>query len=388
MNSNLRKQLKGLNFIIASHIFVTGPALDLEEFLKTRVNSVLFIGHPFAYAKQKNSFYRFYQNGELKKEHQTISFKLPQLFLNIRDILYTIWWVLSRKKFHYYIGSDSMMAFLGLLLKFLGKVDNVILYTIDYMPQRFKSPILNWLYHFFDRICLKYCKVVWNVSPNMAEAREKYDGIKIKESAPQIVVPLGIWYKRVPKLGIAKKDKYTIVFLGHLIKKQGMDLVIKAMPAILKKIPRVKLLIIGTGEFEGDLKKLVGTLKIEEKIIFSGFVESHQDVEKMLAQSAVAVAMYKPDPESFTHFADPGKLKNYLAAGLPIFLTNVPHNALELQQRKCAFVLPYDTVQLADKIINFLNNKKLHMEYSQNAYHYASLFDWDKVFRKALSQSI
>lgn len=388
MNNNPKMKLKRLHFVIVSHIFATGPALDLEEYLQGKVKNLLFIGHPFSFAQDKRSFYRFYQNGKFKKEHKAISLVLPQLFLNLRDVFYTFWWVLPREKFNYYIGSDSMTAFLGLILKALGKVDNVILYTIDYMPQRFTNPLLNWLYHFFDRICLKYCKTVWNVSPMMVEAREKYDGIIRTDHAPQIVVPLGIWYKRVPKLPLSKKDKFTVVFMGHLIAKQGVDLVIKTMPKTLREIPQAKLLIIGTGDYESNLKKLVYNLKIENTVIFTGFVENHQEVEKMLAQSTVAVAMYKPDKLSFTNWSDPGKLKNYLAAGLPIFLTKVPHLAYELQEKRCGFVVPYDEKKLADEIISLLLDRRKLSEYSQNAINFAKQFDWDKVFTKALSISL
>lgn len=389
MKKNLKGRLKELNFIIASHIFVTGPALDLEEYLQGKTKSLLFIGHPFAYAKEKNSFFRFYQNGKLLRKHRAITLIVPQLFLNIKDIILTLWWVLKREeKFHFFLGSDSMMAFWGLVLKLLGRVEHVILYTIDYMPQRFDSPVLNWLYHFFDRVCLKYCKIVWNVSPRMAEAREKYDGITPVSHAPQIVVPLGIWYQRISQMRLLKKDRFTIVFMGHLLAKQGVDLVIKAMPLILKKIPQAKLLIIGTGEWETYLKKLSSRLNLEKNIEFGGFVESHKDVEKMLGRSTLAVAMYKPDPLTFTNWSDPGKLKNYLAAGLPIFLTSVPHIAKEIEKRKCGFIVSYDAKKLAENITALLLNRHKLNEYRQNATNFARQFDWDKIFAKALNQSI
>lgn len=382
-------KLKKLNFIIASHIFATGPALDLEEYLYPKIQNLLFIGHPFIFAKQKNSFYRFYKNNKLQKEYQAFAFKIPQLFLNIKDAFYTLWWVLQKKeKFDFYIGSDSMMAFLGFLLKLSGKVDRVVLYTIDYMPKRFNNVLLNWLYHFFDKMCLKFCHMVWNVSPNMAKAREKYNGIKIEDNAPQIVVPLGVWYQRIPKLPIGKKDKFTIVFMGHLIAKQGVDLVIQAMPEIIKKIPQTKLLIIGTGVYENYLKKITHRLKMEKYVQFIGFIDSHAEVEKLLAQSTVAVAMYKPDPLSFTNWSDPGKLKNYLAAGLPIFLTSVPHISKEIENKRCGFIISYDAKKLSQAIISLLLDRKKLDEYSQNTTSFAKQFDWNKVFSKALRSSI
>ena len=389
MKKSLKTKLKQLNFVIVSHIFATGPALDLEEYLKDKVKSLFFIGHPFSFRKEINSFYRFYKDGKLKEEHKAFGWRFPEVLFYFKDSFYTFWWIFKQKEnFNYYIGSDNFSAFLGLILKKLGKVDQVILYTIDYLPQRFKNPVLNKLYHFFDKTCLKNCKIVWNVSPVMAKAREEFDGLKIEECVPQILVSLGMWHKRIPKLPLEKKDRYKIVFMGHILDKQGLDIVVKAMPLILKKIPQVKLLIIGTGPDEERLKSIAKKLEVEKRIEFTGYVEDHKDVEKMLAHSTVAVATYKPDPGSFTNWADPSKLKNYLSAGLPIFLTSVPPVAKELERANCAIIVPYKENQLAEKIIYLLNNEVMLKQYIKNAVNFAKQYDWNLVFTNALSSSL
>jgi len=64
----------------------------------------------------------------------------------------------------------------------------------------------------------------------------------------------------------------------------------------------------------------------------------------------VAVGMYSPTDNPVTEFADPGKLKAYLAAGLPIVINDIPHNAGELAAQAGAEVVPYDPESLADAI--------------------------------------
>lgn len=388
MEKSLLLRLKKLNIALVSHIFATGPALDLEEYLKDKTKSLFFIGHPFPYRKEVNSFYRIYKNKKLVKEHKAIGWKLPEVLFYVKDFLYTFWWVLSKKqKFDYYIGSDNFTAFLGLILKKIGKVNHVILYTIDYMPKRFDNPILNWLYHFFDKMCLKFCHIVWNVSPNMAKAREKYSGIKIEKSSPQIVVPLGMWHKRISRLSL-KRVKYQIVFLGHILEKQGLDIAIKALPQLIKRFPQIKLLIIGTGPDEKRLRNLARKLKVENYIEFTGYVESHEEVEKLLSQSTVALATYKPDPQSFSNWADPMKIKTYIAAGLPVVLTKVPPIAKDIEKNKCGFIVDYSEKNLAKKISFLLNNENALQEYSRNAVTFAKQFDWNKVFAEALEESL
>lgn len=389
MRQDLLDKLKDLDVIIVSHIFATGPALDLEVYLRDKTRSLLFIGHPFSYRKEVNSFYRFYQEGRLKLEHKAYPWRLPEGFLYLKDVILTLWWILGQKREKdIYIGSDNLSAFLGLVLKKLGKVEDVILYTIDYLPKRFNNPIFNFLYHFFDRQCLAHCRVIWNVSPRIAKAREEFRGLNEREYKPQIVVPLGMWYDRIPKIPTKKKDRHTIVFMGHILEKQGLDAVINALPMIIRSVPQIKLRIIGTGPYEKKLESLAKAKGVDKHIEFLGYIEKHEDVEKLLAQSTVAVAPYKPDPESFTYFADPGKIKNYLAAGLPVILTDVPAIAKEIKNKEAGIICDYNPERIAQCIITFLADRRRLKRFSKNATKYAKSFDWNIIFYKALKASL
>lgn len=389
MKKSLVKNLKGLNVAIVAHIFATGPALELEQFLKDKVSGLVFIGHPFTYRKEVNSFIRIYLKGKIVGQSKAWPLRLPGVLMYIKDALLTFFWILSfPKKIDLYVGSDGFSSYLGILLKRLGKVENVVLYTIDFMPKRFESVFLNWLYHFFDKQCLKKCKVIWNLSDKMAEGREDYMKAERSEFAPQITVPLGIWDKRIPKLEFAKKKRYLVVFMGHILKKQGLDIVIDAFPKILKKIPQANLLIIGTGDYENTLKKKVKKLKLEKSVNFVGYIESHEEVEKMLSESILAVATYKPDPDSFTYFADPGKIKNYLSAGLPVILTRVPPIATDIERKKCAVIVEYNSDDFSKKTTRILSDPAMLKKYGKNATIYAKNFDWETVFSEALSKTL
>lgn len=389
MKNNLQQRLKDLNVVIASHVFATGPALELESYLKSKTKSFFFIGLPFASRVDKRQFTRYYKKGDLVGESFGFRIQLPSLFKYLQDAFYIgLKTLLFPEKINLFVGSDNFSAYIGLIFKMLGKIDKVVLYTIDYIPSRFKNPVLNSIYHFFDRQCLKYCDVVWNVSPVMASAREEFGGIKIEKSSPQIIVPLGVWYDRIPKVIFAKRKRYQLVFMGHLLEKQGLDIVIESLPEIAKRIPQITLLVIGTGEYEDNLKGLVNELKIEDRVTFTGYVERHEDIEEYLAKSAIALAMYKPDPNSFTNWSDPGKLKNYLAAGLPIVLTSVPWIAKELEKERCAVISEYKVEPFSRAVSKILSSDKTMQEYSRNAIEFSKRFDWNDIFMSALNKTL
>ena len=389
MKKNLEKRLKSLNVVISSHISASGPALDLEEYMKDKVRGLLFIGHPFSSMKGKPSFYRNYKNGEFKKEHTGLNWKPPEVLAYLKEAACTLLWVLKMGgKVDLYIGSDNFLAYLGLILKRLRKVKRVVFYTIDYVPNRFANSFLNKLYHFFDRQSVKKADIVWNISEKIAEARKDYQGLEGDSLAEQIVVPVGIWLERTEKDQKTKRDRNQIVFLGHLIKKQGLQVVIDAMVRVSRKFPKAKLVVIGTGQYEQALKRRVRKNKLQKKVLFLGFIKDHRQVEKELAKSSIAVATYVPAPESFTYFADPGKVKSYLAAGLPVVLTDVPQIAKDLEKKKCGLITNYDAASVSKKLVDLLGDRNKLCKYSDNALKYASNFDWNKIFENALENSI
>ena len=380
--------LKNKRYIIATHVFATGPAQDLEEFLRDRikVDSLLFIGHPLFYQKgRKGSGYKYYENGILIKEKYLPNWKINSNVAYLKDVIYSAYLVLTNNtKWDLFVGAGNPNAFVGILLRKIGKVKKVVFYTIDYVPQRFENKLLNNIYHWVDKYCVKNADQTWNLSSRMAEAREKQKGMKISEYNRQITFPIGIWYNRIERLLFEEIEKHTLVFMGHLLEKQGVQLVIEAIPDIIKEIPDFKFLIIGTGAYENVLKRKVSELKIGSYVDFTGFIESQIEIEKLLAKSACSVALYNKEIDPWTYYTDPGKVKAYLAAGLPVILTDVPQIARQIQEHNCGVVIEYEKNDLVKAIISLIKDENLNKKYRKNAIDFAKQFDWNVMFYRYL----
>lgn len=63
-----------------------------------------------------------------------------------------------------------------------------------------------------------------------------------------------------------------IVAAGRFINEKGFDLLLKSFATIKDK--KIKLLILGSGPLEAELKRLTSELKIEGKVLFLGFVRN------------------------------------------------------------------------------------------------------------------
>lgn len=385
MNKEIFNKIKNLKVAIVTHTFATGPAQELEAWLKNKVEELIFIGHPFSYCKITNSVYEKYQKGKLVKEKKAFNWHLHGVLMYFKDIIYTFFWLLfNPKKIDLYVGADNLNAFVGILLKKIGKVKKVVFYTIDYVPFRFENQTLNKIYHAIDRYCIKNTDIVWNLSQAMTEAREK-NGVSKIYHQKQIVVPHGT-HLDVIKLPFEKVNRFEIAFMGHLREGQGVEVLIDAMPEVAKSIPQAKLVLIGTGPLEEDLKRQAKNLDVLDKIEFTGFIESHSEMENRLAKCAVGVAPYIFTKKGFSQYCDPGKPKVYLAAGLPAIITKVPPFATIIAKEKAGLAISEGKKALAEAIIKVLKNEKILKEYKKNANALAKKYEWSKIFEQAFEK--
>lgn len=384
---NLKSKLKNSKTVIITHTFATGPGQELKTYLKNKVKSLIFIGHPLPFCQDLKSVFKKYNyKGKLLEQKKGLVCHLPDILLYFKDIFYTFKWLMFAPKNDLIVGINNLNAFCGLILKKLGKTKKVIFYTIDYIPRRFGNHFLNKIYHFLDSFCVQHCDLVWNLSPTMIIEREK-KGLKKKYRQKQITVPIGtnINVKRAP---FEKINRYEIAFMGHLRKGQGLELLINSFPKIVKKVPKAKLILIGTGPLEKKLKTQALKLGLKNKVEFTGFIKSHTKMQNRLAKCAVAVAPYTGDPNNYSRYTDPGKPKVYLASGLPVIITDIVQVAKEINKAKCGINISFNQKELVKAVVSLLKDESKLKLYRKNAIKFAKKFEWDKVFSQALKYSL
>jgi glycosyltransferase involved in cell wall biosynthesis len=176
-----------------------------------------------------------------------------------------------------------------------------------------------------------------------------------------------------------------VVFLGHLVPRQGVAVLLEALAILRRRGVLVSADVIGSGPLEADLRRAASEADLTELVRFHGFVDDHADVEKLLAASALGLAPYEPTADSFTRYADPGKLKAYLAAGLPIVLTDVPPNAAELQATAGAEVVAYEPTAIAAAIERGLADEDVWRVRRADALRYVRRYDWSVLMSGALA---
>lgn len=385
------KNNRKISAVISLHEFYeAGSAYELRDFLLENYNAdILFFSHPLLLRKESYNFssrYEYFKNSMSVKKGNAFHWVLPEPFLYIKDFLYTLIWTISiGQKYDLFFGYDPLDAFCGILLRSIGRVKKVIYYNIDFTPIRFQNKILDYIYHLFDKYSTYNADLNWVGTKRTVKARINY-GLSLKKMAKTIIVPDGNHSLRIKQKKSSQIKKENIIYLGGVYKKQGIDLVIEALPKLNKLVEKLKFTVIGDGEYLDELKEKVRTLGLNN-VEFLGYIKDSSKVEDILTGSGIAVAPYFPDKNSFTYYSDPGKPKWYLACGLPVIITNVPAVAEVIERRKAGKMINYDKEELINAVLEIMH-KENYEKYRKNAREMGLSFDWSIIFKKALSQTL
>ncbi|MBI3963866.1 MAG: glycosyltransferase family 4 protein [Candidatus Kerfeldbacteria bacterium] len=80
----------------------------------------------------------------------------------------------------------------------------------------------------------------------------------------------------------------VLLTVSRLVKRKGVDTVIRAMPKIVERVPTLVYLIVGTGPEAESLQSLVAELHLEAHVLFTGFVPD-DDLPLYFERSSVFV---------------------------------------------------------------------------------------------------
>jgi len=372
------------NLVIVAHKFVTQPDDDLIHYLKEKkYYNIMHIQHSFSDAPDRCSYYTWYKRGQVYKEFRTNDYRdRNEVIVYLKEFFYTLKWVKeSRIKWDIYIGMDGLCVYWGNLLRLLRRVKKTVFWAIDFVPEnRFRSKIQNIIYHFINKKGYKKSDEMWDLSPRMAEARDKFLGINKNAYRMHRVVPYGVWTNRIKKYSYNECEQNTLVFMGHLLEKQGVQLIIKAIPEIIKYIPDFRFKIIGDGQYKDNLIALANHINVTRYCDFKGKIDDHKDLENEIAKSCLSIAPYIKELDTWTYYADSGKVKTYLACGVPVLLTDLPWNAAEIEENLCGKIISENPIDISCCIITFMDSQKNQL-YRDNAINYSKRFNYEHIFK-------
>lgn len=378
-----------------------GMIEQLLYFFLPKVKNILLLDQPHPVSDSIDPIVEIYSKGKITRKFVISSiFYLPiyifckiksksrtRISYKLRDFFSVIFTALRvGGEYDLFIGLEAINLLAGLFLKKIGKVKTVVYYVSDYSPTRFGKTLFNSLYLALDRFCVKHADFTWDVSPAMKKGRIEA-GLSEQDMKRVLHVPNGLFPSQIKSLPVSKRILNSLIYMGALYPEFGSDLAIRALGEIKKKIPDATLHIIGGGDGLERLKNLVKKLNLEKSVVLYGFVEDNSEMAKIVRNLYLGLAPYRTGDSSsrwYGWYGDSGKIRQYLAAGLPVVTTQVPPLGVHIVNLG-AGVLANDTLDSFSKeITRLLLDKDLYTRLAYMAEEISKNNTWENVYSKAL----
>lgn len=229
----------------------------------------------------------------------------------------------KEKKIDIAIGMNCFDTLPFILLR-KNRIKKIVFFGTDFARKRFKNPILNWFYIKIDGYCAK--KADWVCCNSQRTIKQRLvEGVNKNKI---IYTPNGIFLKKTKT--IKKEYEKKLVFVGRIDKEHGLLTLISRVDN-----SNIKMDIIGDGP---ELPNLQIKFKRSKYIKFLGQKTHDEAIEYLLDFGGFGVAPYIKTGLDWTYYCDPVKVKEYLACGVPVIVSDVPEIAKVIKKEEFGFV--------------------------------------------------
>jgi len=233
------------------------------------------------------------------------------------------------------------------------------------MNHSFHSISHNITQYIRNQYCTDYFLVDGFCTKELLVKKDKINEDKVK------VIHLGIEPESMQRDLAARKkvrDEFnisddTILFgnTGRLVEFKGQEYLIRTFAEVNKQFADTKLMIVGNGKLEKDLKELTASLGLTDKVIFPGFRDDMQ-----ACYSAFDIYLHSSVEGGGETF--PFSVLYSLAQGIPAVVTDVGDVARMIDEGVTGFAVKDKNPQaMTEKILYLLNNRNLIGEFGSNA---------------------
>lgn len=148
--------------------------------------------------------------------------------------------------------------------------------------------------------------------------------------------------------------KTVIGFVGSFYAYEGLDLLLEALPAIIEKQRDIRVLLVGGGPQEANLRLQAERLGLKEVVVFAGRVP-HEDVSRYY--DLIDILAYPRHPIRLTELVTPLKPLEAMAQGQLFVASDVGgHKELVEHNRTGILFKAGDRDALAQAIVELLSN--------------------------------
>jgi len=238
------------------------------------------------------------------------------------------------------------------------------------VPELIGRPLIRRIWLIIESLCIRGVKYSSTVSEGIADEYNKRYGIRM---AVIRNLPL-----RNENFG-HKSARPTIIYQGALNKGRGLELLIE----MIKYLPCYYLMIVGTGDLELKLRKLVIKLDLVDRVEFRGRL-SYDKLHVLTSKAWLGVSLEEDLGLSY-RYALPNKLFDYIQAQIVVMVSNLPEMAKVVNDYGVGIVASTrDPKELADLVANFFEDKDRRAKTINNLNAAFNILVWENEKSKLL----
>jgi PEP-CTERM/exosortase A-associated glycosyltransferase len=186
-------------------------------------------------------------------------------------------------------------------------------------------------------------------------------------------------------LGLAGRT--VVGFIGSFYAYEGLDLLVQALPRVLQARPDARVLLVGGGPQEGNLRAAVQAAHLQDKVVFAGRVP-HSEVQRYY--SVVDVFAYPRRSMRLTEIVTPLKPLEAMAQGQLLVASDVGGHRELIRDGETGILFQAGSAQaLAEAILRMLEERaswpqmraqgrrfvEQERNWARSVARYATLFD-------------
>jgi glycosyltransferase involved in cell wall biosynthesis len=238
-----------------------------------------------------------------------------------------------------------------------------------YFPWLFKKPI--------SKLVLRNADAVIALSEDMKREMQKIWDRDI------FVMPNGIDLERFDDLPReemrvrlqTKADDRLIIFVGRFRPEKAVTYLIEALAVVRQKDQSARLVLVGEGPEEDNLRQLVRHLNLGDCIDFAGQISNEQVPQYMAAADIFVLPSLS---EGF-----PNVVLEAMAVGLPVVASRVGGLPEIIEEGENGFLVePKMPEQIADRVLLLLRNDGLRIRIARNNRAKAKGYSWEGVVNR------
>ena len=160
------------------------------------------------------------------------------------------------------------------------------------------------------------------------------------------------------------RSEFTVLYTGGIDLHRGLGPVVRAMPAVIAKIPSARLVVVGEGRTRGELQKLAADLGIDDSVTFTGWQDQALLKSYIIGSHVCLVPHLK---STHTDATIPHKLFHYMYLEKPVVVTDCLPLKRITEETQCGLVFPSgDSSALAKALLALAADPDMARHMGQN----------------------